>query len=76
MASTIYGSAIAIVPNDSVDLSPRPTGVYVGGAGVVVASFEDGDITFAGVAAGTVLPISPRRVKSTGTTATFLLGLS
>ena len=45
--------------------------VYVGSAGdVKVSMVEGGDVVFAGVNAGTILPIQATKVWSTGTTAT------
>lgn len=72
----------AITPSDSVDLvaahgmpSP-PRGIYVGGAGNLVAVDDAGAaVTFTGVAAGTTLPIRPDRINSTSTTATALVAL-
>lgn len=65
----------AITPSDSTDLDQIPRGVWVGGAGNLVVSGISGDATFVGVPAGTMLPISPTRVKATGTTATALVGV-
>lgn len=51
--------------------------VYVGGGGDVSVVTAGGDtVTFAGVQAGTILPVQISRVRSTGTTATNLVGLS
>jgi len=57
--------------------------IYVGGAGdvsVVAAGKKidgttDNAVTFAGLAAGTFLPVLAKRVNSTGTTATSLVGM-
>ena len=73
----------AITPSDSTSFSlsavaaKKTRGIYVGGAGTVVAVLEGGTaVTFAGCAAGTVLPIKPVRINATGTTATGLVRLS
>ncbi|MFM7009593.1 MAG: hypothetical protein ACKO0Z_09740 [Betaproteobacteria bacterium] len=66
----------AITPSDSTNFSNQVVGIYVGGAGAVVAVRPDGTaVTFAGTLAGTVLPICAIRVNSTSTTATNLVGL-
>lgn len=72
--------AVAVTPNNDTDLTTNTRGLYVGGAGnlvVVMASEANAatTVTFTGVAAGTVLPIRVRRVKSTNTTATSIVAL-
>lgn len=69
--------AFSITPADS-DLALEARALYVGGAGDVAVRMtdDDSDVTFSGVAAGTVLPISVKRVNSTNTTATNILGLT
>lgn len=69
------GSAAAVVPSDTENL-PVPSVVYVGGAGTVrVLTTQGDDVTFVGVAAGTVIPVQVLRVYSTSTTATFMVGV-
>lgn len=71
------GKFTAITPSDTVFLTDPCFAIYVGGAGNVVCLNEDGDaITFVGVAAGTVLPITTSRVNATSTTATSLVALA
>jgi hypothetical protein len=70
-------SQIAVTPNDNVDLpggSCRALEVLVGGNIVCIAATDPdaGAITRTGYLAGTIIPISIRRVKATGTTATVL----
>lgn len=74
MASARKG--FAITPHDSTELALTPKAVWVGGAGNLVVRLVDdsSDITISGVAAGTLLPIRPKLVKTT-TTATLLIGL-
>jgi hypothetical protein len=68
--------AFAISPSDSVNFPYRPRAIHVGVAGNLVAVFASGSvITFKGCAAGSVIPIRPIRINSTGTTATDLVGL-
>ena len=68
--------AEAITPNNGADLTYTTRGIYVGGAGNIVATVGGVDVTFNNVQAGTVLPIRTTRIKATGTTATGLVGLS
>ena len=49
--------------------------IFVGGAGVVVAIFEEGSLAPFTVLAGTVLPLKCIRVNSTSTTATLMNAL-
>lgn len=50
--------------------------LFVGGAGNVAVTMKGGgDVTFTGVAAGTVLPISASMIKNSGTTATNMTAL-
>ena len=72
--------AAAVSPSDSTELNARA--LYVGGAGNVVVqmmgipNISPGtvSVTFAGVPAGTLLPISVRRVMA-ATTATNIVAL-
>jgi len=74
-----------ITPSDTIAIGEAaagdgnarvPQAIYVGGAGAVVAVMPDNTTaTFSGVTAGTVLPIQPKRINSTSTTATALLAL-
>lgn len=68
--------AAAITPNDSTDLTVTTRAIYVGGGGGIVIVTKGGEeVTLAGAAAGSVLPVRVARVKSTGTTATDLVAL-
>lgn len=70
------GAAFAITKSDA-DVFENPVTVYVGGAGDVAITPANGGsaVTFAGLAAGTVLPCRARAVLSTGTTATNLVAV-
>jgi hypothetical protein len=65
----------AITPNDSTEIALTAKAVWVGGAGNLVVRLEDdsADITISGIAAGTLLPIRPKFIKTTST-ATLLIG--
>lgn len=64
----------SITPSDSTDLPFVPRGVYVGGSGDVAMSDSDGTlVTFVGLAAGVVHPLSPYRIYATNTSATNIV---
>lgn len=69
----------AIAVDVSADDQAFPLGfraLFVGGAGnIAVTMYGGGDITFTGVAAGSVLPISASLIKTTGTTAENIVAL-
>lgn len=72
-------NAAAITKSDSVDQPYKA--IWVGGTGDVVvlminATDDSQTVKFSAVPAGTLLPIQVRRVMSTGTTATLMIGLS
>lgn len=70
------GTAAAVTPNDSADLAYIARGLYVGGAGTLKVTLEDGtNLTFGAVTAGSLLPIRVSRVWSTGTSATNIVAL-
>ncbi len=72
-------SALAVTPNDGVDLVPaqgpgRPTrAMLVGGAGTLALVMADGStatLTIPATACGVLLYLAVTRIKATGTTAT------
>lgn len=67
--------AFAVTPNDSSDLAKPVRALYIGVTGDVTVTFNDGTTQlFANVPVG-VLPVQVKRVHSTGTTATGIVGL-
>jgi len=70
-------NAYAITPSDSVELPFIPRGVYVGGAGnIAVKLMDDADaVTLVGCVAGSIIPIRPKSIMATNTTATNLVAL-
>ena len=67
-----------ITPSDTTDLAAkRFRSLWVGGAGniAVIAQNDSTAVTISGVAAGTLLPIAVKKVMSTNTTATLIVGL-
>lgn len=66
----------AITADDNTDLDNLTRAIYVGGDGDLVVHDPEGNpVTFASLAAGTLLPIRAARVLATGTTATGLVGI-
>lgn len=66
----------AITPSDSDALIEVTRALYVGGAGAIAVVLSSGaSVTLSGIAGGTILPLRLSQVKSTGTTATSLVGL-
>ena len=67
----------AITKSDSVNLQHVTRAIYIGGAGDVAVVGEDNvAVTFVGLLVGTFAPIVCKRVNSTNTTATNLIGLT
>lgn len=68
--------AEAATPSDITVLFTSTKGVWVGGAGDLAVTMHDGtSVTFPGVVAGSLLPISVTQVLATGTTATNIVVL-
>lgn len=67
----------AVTPNDSTDLPNVSKALWIGGAGNVsiIAADDSAAVLISGVAAGTILPIRAKRVRSTDTTATLIVNL-
>lgn len=70
--------AFAVTPDDNNDLAVTTRAIYTGAGGTIVAILaeDSAEVTFASLPAGTVLPVRARRIKSTGTTATGVVGLA
>lgn len=68
-------TARAVVPSDTTGIGGC-RGIWVGGAGNLTCDFADGanNVLISGIPAGTLLPISPLRVKA-ATTATLITAL-
>jgi|TARA_R110000787_G_scaffold66267_2_gene148915 hypothetical protein len=83
-SSGTYNRSVVIAKSDTVNFdgstyAANPStkaipadGIFAGGAGVVVAVFEDGSIAPFTVVAGTMLPLKCIRVDATNTTATLM----
>lgn len=65
-----------ITPHNSTDFDYVTRGIWVGGAGNVAVVWADDTVSvLEAVPAGTLLPVRAKRVNSTSTTATALIGL-
>ena len=65
-----------IVPSDGTDLPHLPRAIWIGGGGSLSMVMADGGtVQLVGVPAGALLPLRPRRVRATGTSATKLVAL-
>lgn len=68
--------AVAVTPSNTTDLTNVTRALYIGGDGDVTVDMPDGStVLFANAAAGTILPIRVKRVRSTGTAATGIVAL-
>lgn len=67
----------AITKNDSADLAFVTRGIYVGATGdlAVILDADSSAVTFVGLAAGIIHPLAVKRVMSTNTTATSIVGV-
>lgn len=70
------GDPFAITPSDSVNFTTNARRIYVGGMGNIVVVGPGGAVvTFIAVPTGTTLVVNAKRVNSTSTTATNLVGI-
>lgn len=76
IANASYNQGDAITPSDTVGFTRGPCdAIYVGGAGIVVAVFQDGSTANFTAVAGEILPLKAKRVNSTTTSATLMVAL-
>jgi hypothetical protein len=70
-------NAVAVTPHNSTDLAVASRALYIGGAGNISVETVGGQsaVVFAGISAGTILPIRVTRVNSTSTTATSIVAI-
>lgn len=67
--------AFAVTPSDSTTFASPTRWLYVGTTGNVAVTMQDGSTaTFTAVPAAYRLPVSVTQVKSTGTTASGIVG--
>jgi hypothetical protein len=68
--------AFPITPSDTASFADATRAIYCGVAGDIAAIMLSGAVvTFANVAAGTLLPLRATRIAAAGTTAGGLIGL-
>lgn len=66
----------AITPDDGADLPSLPRAIWIGGGGALsMVMAGGGTVTLAGVPGGALLPLRPRRVRASGTSATQIVAL-
>lgn len=67
-----------IVPNDTANLPALPKAIYVGSGGNVALRAVDSsqDVVFFNLASGSVIDVRAMIVRTTGTTASNLVGLA
>jgi len=64
------GDAAAVTVSDTVNL-PQPSIIFAGGGGSVkITTAQGSDVTFTGLAPGSIIPVQAIRVWSTGTSPT------
>lgn len=68
-------SLFDVTPDDAVDLPIITRALNVAGSGSIRVTTVDGDIATIFVAAGVAFPVRVRRVFTTGTTATGIVGM-
>jgi hypothetical protein len=68
---------VAIAPSDTTDLTVPARSLYIGTAGnvEVIAIDDTAPQIFTAVPAGTILPVTVKRVRAAGTSATGIIGL-
>jgi len=69
--------AFAITPSDSTDLAQVTRAIYTGTGGDITCILADdtSSVTFQFVPAGAILPLRVKRILSTGTTSSGMIGL-
>lgn len=70
---------VALTPSDTTDLTDLPKAIYVGTGGDismigVSAPTGSAGVVWKGVPAASLIPVRPRRILATGTTAADLVG--
>lgn len=75
-SSNPAGYAVAVTPSNSVNLAAAPRALYIGATGnVALVLPDDAVVTFVGAQAGSIIPVTCKRVNSTSTTASSIVAL-
>lgn len=68
--------AFAITPSNSTNFTVPARAFYVGvGGDVAIVTIHDEVVTLSNVVAGSIVPVRVKRINSTNTTASLLVGL-
>lgn len=74
-----YRTGVAVTPHDTTELTRTSRALYIGsiagGATMTVLTADGDTLAFAGLVAGSVIPIAVRRVNSTATLASSIVAL-
>ncbi len=74
--SSPASAGFTVTPSDATPLPSTSRALYVGSGGTLAVRMLSGDdLSFAGLAAGTFLPIRVNQVLATGTTAGSIVAL-
>jgi hypothetical protein len=70
-------ASAAITPDNTTELESIPKAIYVGNGGNITGQLigDTEDVVFTGVPTGAILPVQFKLIKSTGTTASSIVGL-
>ena len=71
------GACRAVTPNDSADLALGTCrAIFAGAAGdISIVDLSGTTVVFAGISAGSILPVQTARINATATTATSIVAL-
>ena len=75
MQTTPFNKSFTITKSDTVNFPVLTEAIYVGGAGIVIVVYEDDSTQSFTCPAGALLPVKAKRVNSTTTSATLMVGL-
>ena len=70
--------SFAITPHATMEITPLPKAIYVGGGGDITlrAADSNSDTVFRNLAPGQILDVRVRYIRAAGTTATSIVGLA
>jgi len=70
-----YANAAVLTLHDSTDFANEVQGIYVGGTGnLTVVMPDDSTVLISAIPVGTFLPIRCKRINTTDSTATLVVG--
>ncbi len=69
-------NAAAVTPNDTTELTKSPRAIYIGtGGNLCLTTVTGKTVTFVNVQDGCILPVRPKMIRASGTTASDILVL-